>query len=277
MYSSILIQLHKKCILYILISILSPFHFIFSQAVNQCDFQPGNPTSNDVEVCFYDNQGHSMGPCLHCQVTGQQIKCGNGATDPYAGYYKVTFGGLICYSPATVLSVELIGFNAEIIDNQIVIFWSTFTETNNDFFSIEKSTDGINFTEIERVIGSGSSLEIKQYQFTDPNPNVGINYYRLKQTDFNGDSKLYFPISINYLPQNKVSIFPNPSNTGYFNLITDETINYYQILTPEGTLLLNDSTHLSQIDLSQYEAGYYTLIIHFKSDEIDIEKLLIQH
>ncbi len=115
-----------------------------------------------------------------------------------------------------LLPIELLGFTVKAIDNsKVELNWSTCTEINNDFFTIERSNDGVIFEEIDYIEGAGNSNRIINYSQIDYNPNNGINYYRLKQTDFNGDFE-YFNIEVVNLSIEKetsVSLYPNPVNT----------------------------------------------------------------
>ena len=84
------------------------------------------------------------------------------------------------------LPIELLSFNA-VLENRIVkLTWKTASETNNDFFTLEKSKDGISWESFKTVDGAGSSSSILNYEDYDQNPYSGVSYYRLKQTDFNG-------------------------------------------------------------------------------------------
>ena len=86
-----------------------------------------------------------------------------------------------------VLPIELLNFTARNINNQEVLLeWTTATETNNDFFTLERSVDGENFERIGRVDGAGNATQILNYSFVDDDPFSGVSYYRLKQTDFDG-------------------------------------------------------------------------------------------
>lgn len=85
------------------------------------------------------------------------------------------------------LPIELLTFNAEVKDNSVHIKWITSSETNNYFFTIERTSEGINFEVIAIVDGSGNSNQNKSYQYTDSKPKNGVCYYRLKQTDYDGN------------------------------------------------------------------------------------------
>lgn len=86
----------------------------------------------------------------------------------------------------TPLPVELISFEGEQLVGQNHLFWATASEMNNDYFTLERSADGITFYEIDRQDGAGTTSQMHNYESFDNYPLEGINYYRLKQTDFNG-------------------------------------------------------------------------------------------
>lgn len=88
-------------------------------------------------------------------------------------------------NPCT-LPIELIEFDAEYSEDQTELYWKTATEINNDYFTVERSKDGEQWNKIEYVEGAGNSNEELQYEIKDENPHAGLNYYRLKQTDYDG-------------------------------------------------------------------------------------------
>ncbi len=85
----------------------------------------------------------------------------------------------------STLPITLAYFRAALHHHQVEIRWATEMEKQNDFFSIERSTDGQQFQEIAKIRGKGHSQKLVQYHYTDTVPMDGISYYRLKQTDFN--------------------------------------------------------------------------------------------
>jgi len=90
-------------------------------------------------------------------------------------------------SNLNVLPIELIHFTAKNVNNrEVLLEWSTASETNNDFFTLERTLDGENFEIIGTVDGAGNSTSTLNYNFVDDDPYSGISYYRLKQTDFDG-------------------------------------------------------------------------------------------
>lgn len=98
-----------------------------------------------------------------------------------------TYTPMVLSSLSAPLPIELINFTANCNGNQ-VLTWSTASELNNDYFTVERSDDGISFREIGQVDGAGTSSQQHNYSFIDPQPVSGVAYYRLKQTDFNGQT-----------------------------------------------------------------------------------------
>jgi hypothetical protein len=119
-------------------------------------------------------------------------------------------GGNTGQSP---LPIQLLYFTGYSHEEQSILEWATASETNNEFFSIERSKDGINYESVATIPGAGNSTSRKNYSFTDEKPFAGLNYYRLKQTDF--DRKYTYskviPIDINRDPFFNFILFPNPT------------------------------------------------------------------
>jgi hypothetical protein len=86
------------------------------------------------------------------------------------------------------LPIDLLYFRAAAVENNVQLDWATATEINNDYFTIEKSADGKNFSVLSTVNGKGNSKEVSKYTSVDYAPYNGVTYYRLKQTDFDGKS-----------------------------------------------------------------------------------------
>ena len=127
------------------------------------------------------------------------------------GYYTVGTKNYIV-SP---LPIELLDFNAIKNGNKVDVSWTTASETNNDYFTIDKSKDGIHFETVGTVDGAGNSTSLINYLDADYAPYEGISYYRLKQTDFNGQYSFSSLVPVNYYSgEEGISIFPNPLGTG---------------------------------------------------------------
>lgn len=97
--------------------------------------------------------------------------------------------GIPCGSCLTILPVELAEFKAAMEEKQVKLDWMTFTETNNAFFTIEKSMDGIEWEVLYIMAGQGNSNQSHNYTIFDSTPFEGTSFYKLSQTDFNGETK----------------------------------------------------------------------------------------
>jgi Beta-propeller repeat len=217
------------------------------------DFDPGTGTFNLVSVGTYDifiSKLDASGNFIWAkQIGGSSWDGGSSITvDDYGNEYIIGFfQGTVDFDPGTgtayltsvgatdifinkygtfgPLPVALLNFEAKIADDIVNLYWQTTFELNNDYFSVERCSDGYDFTEIGQLSGCGSSNQNRKYKLTDYHPDMGINYYRLKQVDFNGEM-CYSPIVIvdmknvtgNVLEISNV--FPNPFNNSFI-------VNYF--------------------------------------------------
>ena len=110
------------------------------------------------------------------------------------------FRSWVLVDNSSPLPIELISFQGSCNENKIMLNWSTASETNNDFFTLEKSQDGINFQPFTFIDGAGNSNKILNYTAADFNPYSGTSYYRLMQTDFDGTSRYSDVIAANPCP-----------------------------------------------------------------------------
>lgn len=96
------------------------------------------------------------------------------------------------------LAVSLTSFNTVLNKNKVLLDWTTSSELNNRYFTVERSTDGNNFSFLGRINGSGTSSYLNTYRLVDHTPVYGMNYYRLSQTDIDGNIKYYETKRVNY-------------------------------------------------------------------------------
>lgn len=97
----------------------------------------------------------------------------------------------------TALPVELLSFEAERQDQNSLLTWATASETNNDYFSVYSSFDAFDFELIGTVLGSGNSNFMNRYSYVDRRKLYGVVYYKLCQTDFDGNYECFGPIALN--------------------------------------------------------------------------------
>ena len=117
------------------------------------------------------------------------------------------------------LPISLLSFTAEPAENKIDVSWATASETNNDYFTVEKSADGTDFTSMGTVDGAGNSSVTLNYFYPDYSPVNGVSYYRLKQTDYDGQFSYSQIVQVSYLSASPFAIVAAfVSGTSDFNL-----------------------------------------------------------
>ncbi len=134
--------------------------------------------------------------------------------------------------PGTPLPVELLEFNAIANDQMVDVYWSTVSESNVDYFELQRSNDGVHFTIVERLEATGNSTQRNDYKTVDVQPLSGISYYRIKWVDGNGEVEHSNIVPVQYTMENNamISVFPNPSTRGERASISLENIKGEKIL-----------------------------------------------
>lgn len=181
-------------------------------------------------------------------------------------YYETSWteGVQTSYSFTTIapLPVELSSFTATKEANAIALNWTTLSEENNAGFEVERSTNGEDFEVIGHVEGAGNSIEKIDYNFMDENPANGINYYRLKQTDFDGAFEYSKIVSVEFESQVQAIVFPNPMIDNLtIRADTQDKVNI-RIFNLFGQIVYQNTQRIDNqmdIDLSMLPAGSYFL------------------
>ncbi len=178
------------------------------------------------------------------------------------------------------LPVGLFDFHHEYGDKGVELLWSTATENNNDFFTIERSSDGINYTELATVKGQGTSNVMNNYEYVDNRPNLGINYYRLSQTDLDGTMTYLNTIAVETnMMFEGLMIAPNPAagNTQISFLAKNPEPTTIEILDIAGKIV-HRSTHIVKEGLNKYsfdaeplKYGMYFLRVSNSSEKREIK------
>ena len=179
------------------------------------------------------------------------------------------------------LPIKLITFNATAKGNSVVLNWQTATEINNDYFTIERSTDADNWEEILYIAGAGNSNKTETYTSTDLNPLNGTVYYRLKQTDFDGKFEYFNVVAVNLEKESthKIAVYPNPANANTsvavehnFNENSTITISVKNIEGKEMTSFVSGNTKTAIEGLPK---GLYFVTVSTANSQ-QTEKLIIQ-
>lgn len=196
-------------------------------------------------------------------VTGQ-----NGNSYLMQGYQQVEFQrfcngeeqvGVTCID----VPVELTTFNAYKRASGVLLEWQTASEINNAGFEVQRSKDGKTWENLGFVEGVGNTLEIKDYTYWDEAPLEGVNYYRLKQLDFDGNFEYSLIVSVLWTKAADIVLSPNPTN-GKFRL--DGAVGgSVKIANQMGVILKTAIINNSDLDMSDLPSGLY--VVQFQSNQ----------
>jgi len=185
-------------------------------------------------------------------------------------------------SSGSTLPVSLVKFTAESSNNGVNIRWSTSTELNNDFFTIERSVNANDYEVIGIEKGAGNSNSRLDYSFKDQEPILGRSFYRLKQTDYDGQFEYFGPVAVNYYSDERktqeieLSVYPNPSLNEPINIKVEGLLanQQYKVLMVNfmGNTFYNND-HIAEgkstitIDSQPLDAGNYIVIVKAGQDQ----------
>lgn len=249
----------------------------------------------DYDVAYNYQQGDVVG--LESLLKARKFSASGDAIggSVSAASNLLTFAGHSSFSDHTgesepsLLPVDLLKFEALLSEEGIELSWSTASELNNDFFELERSTDGINYEIIAKVEGSGTSNEIKDYYHLDTAPYYGVSYYRLVQVDYDGQYEMFNPISVNneqFRSGLELTLFPNPTNESNINiqLATGDENSPIQlkIFDVMGHLIHTDtleptlgiSTHAVYVN-NRLDLGVYHVVVQQANNQ-QIQRLIIK-
>jgi len=222
---------------------------------------------------------------------GTHVATTGGISSPLVKRTGVTTGfskwGLAGGGDPYPLPINLLDFNVVCRNDVVNITWSTASEINNDYFTIQRSTNATNWEFVKNIPGNGNSNTVLYYATTDDNPYGGTSYYRLKQTDFDGSSETFSPVAVMCGENNEgqgISYYPNPFTSEVVmdlqNLSFDKAVlKIYDLLGKvvyERDLNSNDvSDNKISIDLQSIPAGVYTAV--FKTEGYNNTSKLVKN
>jgi len=171
----------------------------------------------------------------------------------------------VVVAAAVVLPIDLIGLTAKGQGDQSLLSFSTAIERNNDYFSIERSNDGTRFEAIGKVTGAGTSTVQQDYQFTDERPLKGVNFYRLKQVDFDGQFSYSPVVSVTFGQAGGLHLAPQPV-ADQLQVNLDQAIDQdgqWQVYDFSGRLLQSGTLEVESLDFriptATFTQGTYLL------------------
>lgn len=172
--------------------------------------------------------------------------------------------GLSVIIGISMLPVDLLSFNASCDNDKVNILWSTATETNNNYFTIERSNDAKNWQYVARINGAGNSNSVQNYSYPDVASNNNL-YYRLIQTDFDGKFEAFAPVSVKCNQDvSNVYFYPNPFNDQIMirmSMNSENATVTLRDITGRVVLqkLINAENNEAAVDVSHLAEGMYTI------------------
>ena len=188
---------------------------------------------------------------------------------------------------ATVLPVELTSFKgkADEVNSNVSLTWTTDSETNSSHFVLEKSAEGSRFEPIGIVesFGNGNSNTPQTYSFNDNRPSNGVNYYRLKQIDFDDNFEYFQIISVQFNKNDTGTfVYPNPAKYR-LTVETDLSVNDESIIEITDTygkiiqqsIIYNNALNTYEIGVENLKGGVYFLSIISKNEKVFSQRVII--
>jgi len=232
-----------------------------------------NNTKNTSNTSIVSNivKHQGLAKYTNCNIEG------SGGSSAWVNSFGTDIGGNTDSDPMVTLAgcgnsygiplpIELINFSATALNNKIVhLNWQTASEINNDYFTIECSTNFSSWKEIAKINSLGNTSSLSSYESIDRYPYIGVSYYRLKQTDFDGQFSYsqIKSVEIENLINSTITIYPNPTSNEV-NIIGSaielEQIKMYNTLGQDvstSTIIKELNKGVAIIDLTRLTSGMY--------------------
>ncbi len=183
--------------------------------------------------------------------------------------------------PTGATPVMLLSFTGRLQNNHTVLLnWQTTAEHNNDYFDVERSSDGINFVSIGRVKGYGTTSLPHSYPLVDSKPINGLNYYRLRQVDFDGHYIYSNIVQVEVKNKKAITALYNSQSNSiavHFSDIQNNTV--LKLFAANGQLIKSVAVKNNNnciLDLPMLASGIYMLQA-MSNNDLYSEKILIRH
>jgi hypothetical protein len=178
---------------------------------------------------------------------------------------------LVTITVVSPLPVEMGTFISSEQNNGLLLKWTTLGEKNNNYFELEHGSDAEHYSLMTKIAGHGTTNIPQSYQYFDATPINGLNYYRLKQIDFDGRTTIAGTVIQKFgnLPNDKVEIYPNPNNGTFrlkINCQTEGTtkisiVSLYGNTIYETSVFCTGESIINEIKIKKMAKGMYYLLI----------------
>jgi len=241
------------------------------------DIDPTTQPSSDVDLEFFWSTAHQNSKatdnlfCWRLPTSATEWEVLNATAydlaDGNPAQAAPGFSGFTFSDGGNPLPVELVTFEGQAANGQVLLSWTTATEVNSASFAVERSRDAASFSVIGTVAAAGSSTRVQEYSLTDRNPFPGLNYYRLRQTDLDDTETLSEVISVRFSQAGPDAVFPVPAQD--FALVTwtlplDGQV-WLSLTDLSGRVVMlrqeiaQAGSNRFELDLSNLPAGFYQL------------------
>lgn len=243
------------------------------------------PNPNTLQVEWVLNGTIIASSVASITLTVDQLQVGSNtlqalvtdATLLSRAYWPGTSGYLhsVTWTIESALPVELLDFQAKLVNDQAVLDWKTATEKASAYFEVQKSSDGLDFEPIARVDAAGNSSSERRYRLIDPSPEQGATYYRLKQVDLNGTFEFSPVRTVHRIDKIRYEIFPNPADEVLQVRLQTQNSDVFvlRILDMQGRVVFEQSyepgeTLSVEIPIQALAPGHYNLHIQAGVNQI---------
>lgn len=201
------------------------------------------------------------------------IICG---TQEWHGSQGTLVGPVILGTP---LPVELVGFDVSQTDFIVTAQWETASEYDNDYFTLQGSLDGANWSDLVYVNGAGTTSETQYYQVEYDNRESKFPYYRLKQTDFNGSSSFSKVLTVKMTYSASLTAFPNPVSGSLVTVMWEDAKGSFDVVVTDlsgRNVALERNVTNGQVvfNTDEWLSGYY--LIQIKGNGINEQVKLVK-
>jgi Secretion system C-terminal sorting domain len=192
--------------------------------------------------------------------------------------------GLILYSDTLnsngTIPITFVSFTGKAVNNTSLLQWQATNEVNTSYFIVQRSGDGIHFTDVGKVNAAGNSVSFNNYSYIDNTPAGGIVYYRLKETDADGVYAYSVIISIDFKNDGAALVYPNPARDLItIHLPSSPKASVLSFYDAQGKLVMKQrvesNTTVQQMDITKLAAGIYYVTVQ-QEKAVYVLKLLKQ-
>ena len=186
------------------------------------------------------------------------------------------FNGTVHYSPGSSLGVELLNFDVRAKGRNVLLEWSTSSETNNDYFMLERSSNASEWAVLDTVQGQGTTDNISSYYFEDKNVEGDLVYYRLSQVDFDGTQSEYSvrAAELNYeATAGNLVLAPNPSSDITHIAISKDEMGEPSVYNLSGQKMeveYSMGENGITLDINSLESGIYIVWVNNRSTLLEV-------